>query len=241
MRIGTILITLLTVLAFGFLVKLGFWQLDRAAEKQRLFDDFASARQQADSANFTPLPVNTDGLERYQPVQVSGQFLNAYLLLDNQIFQREVGYQVIGLLQVTDRKQLIPVNMGWVPVGPDRRQLPQLEVPAGTVTVTGWWYPANQHAFSLADHIVEPGGPPWRVQQLRFKEISESVALPIATSVVLLSENANYGWPRHWEPQVMSPEKHQAYALQWFSLAVVGLIIVLLVRRSITKTKKESA
>lgn len=238
MRISTLLVTLTTVLAIGFLVKLGLWQLDRAEEKRALFADFAEAKAQAER-DYLMLPRTTDHLERYHPVQVSGVFNDAYLLLDNQIFEGQAGYQVIGLLQTDDRPQWVPVNMGWVPVGLDRSQLPQLELPSGRVTVTGWLYRANTEGFSLADQIVEPNGPPWRVQKLDFDTISEALALPIATSVVLLSEAEEFGWPRDWQPQVMPPEKHQAYALQWFSLAVALLIVVLLVRRSITKTKKE--
>lgn len=239
MRRSTLLVSLTTVLAIGFLVKLGFWQLDRAAEKQTLFDDFATAKNQAESVDFAMLPRQTQSLERYQPVQLTGTFVDTYLLLDNQIYQGQAGYHVIGLLSANDRPQLVPVNMGWVPVGLDRTQLPQLQLPSDTITVKGWFYHASTAGFSLADQIVEPNGPPWRVQQLDFAVISDTLELPIATFVVLLSEAEDYGWPRDWQPQVMPPEKHQAYALQWFSLAVALLIVVLLVRRSITKTKKE--
>lgn len=242
MRIGTLLVTLTTVLAIGFLVKLGFWQLDRAAEKQALFDDFNAAQAQAESLEFAPLPQSTealDALERFQPVQVTGTLLPDYLLLDNQVYEGKVGYQVIGLLQAPERASLVPINLGWVPVGLDRSVLPELALPNEELTVKGWFYRPNMDTFSLADQIVEPDGPPWRVQQLDFDAISDALALPIAATVVLLSETEGYGWPRSWQPQVMSPEKHQAYALQWFSLAVALLIVVLLVRRSITKTKKE--
>lgn len=239
MRISTLLVTLSTVLAIGFLVKLGFWQLDRAAEKQMLFDDFATAKAQAESLAFDELPQNTEELARFQPVQVTGHFADAYLLLDNQVYQGQVGYHVIGLLQPVDERQIVPINMGWVPVGLDRQQLPELQLPSTKVTVKGWYYPPTADTFSLAQQIVEPGGPPWRVQQLDFEVISDVLELPISTNVVLLSETESYGWPRSWQPQVMPPEKHQAYALQWFSLAVALLIVVLLVRRSITKTKKE--
>ncbi|WP_258239771.1 SURF1 family protein [Pseudidiomarina homiensis] len=239
MRISTVLVTLTTVLAISFLVKLGLWQLDRAADKQALFDDFAAAQAQADELKFNPLFAMNEEPERYQPVQVTGQFLDDYLLLDNQVYQGKVGYHVIGLLRTEQRPELVPVNLGWVPVGLDRTKLPQLELPNDVLTVKGWFYQPNTDGFSLAKRIVEPNGPPWRIQQLDSSAISDALELPIATNVVLLSEAEAYGWLRSWQPQVMSPEKHQAYALQWFSLALALLIVVLLVRRSITKTKKE--
>ncbi|CAB0150651.1 hypothetical protein PSI9734_01094 [Pseudidiomarina piscicola] len=239
MRAGTTFATLITVLAIGFLVKLGFWQLDRAAEKQQLFDDFAAAQSALNQAQFPPLPDQPKASTRYSPVQLSGRFAEDYLLLDNKIYQGKVGYQVIGLLTSEDRQQLIPVNLGWVPLGASRQQLPELELPTGTVQVSGWLYHPAQDAFTLADQIIEPGPSPWRVQQLDFKAIGDALELPIADYLVLLSEAEDYGWPRHWQPQVMKPEKHQAYALQWFSLAIAAFVIFILARRSITKTKKE--
>ncbi|MFC0446005.1 SURF1 family protein [Pseudidiomarina halophila] len=239
MRVGTTLATLLTVLAIAFLVKLGFWQLDRAAEKETLFDDFAVAQTQAAQDSFQPLPQNPATNARFTPVKVTGTFVDSYLLLDNQVHQGKVGYHVIGLLDANNRSELVPVNLGWVPVGPDRRELPALELPEAEQEVIGWLYHPAEDAFTLADQIVEPGSSPWRVQQLDFEAISTALDLPIANYLVLLSEAANYGWPRQWQPQVMTPEKHQAYALQWFSLALACLIVFFFARRSITKTKKE--
>ncbi|MDN7126185.1 SURF1 family protein [Pseudidiomarina sp. 1APP75-27a] len=240
MRYGTTLATLITVLAIAFLVKLGFWQLDRASEKQALFDDFNNAQSQVDQSAFQPLPEDPAASSRYTPVTATGAFSDNYLLLDNKIFNGKVGYQVIGLLKVSDRQALIPVNMGWVPVGQDRRQLPNLPLPDGQVQVNGWLYPANADAFTFAEQIVEPSSKaPWRVQQLDFNAISEALELPLANYVVLLSEQSNFGWPRQWSPQVMTPAKHQAYAMQWFSLAIACLIVFFFARRSIIRTKKE--
>lgn len=240
MRYGTTLATLITVLAIAFLVKLGFWQLDRAAEKQKLFDDFAAAQTQVDQTSFPQLPDNPTASARYTPVAMTGRFSDDYLLLDNRIHNGSAGYHVIGLLEVEGREVLIPVNMGWVPVGLDRSQLPDLNMPDETLAVTGWLYHPSEDAFSFADQIVESGSSsPWRVQQLDFTAISETLDLPLANYVVLLSETKNFGWPREWYPQVMTPAKHQAYALQWFSLALACLVVFFFARRSITRTKKE--
>ena len=241
MRWGSIIATALTLLAIAIMVKLGFWQLDRAAEKQLLFDDFTQAQTAANDASHQPLPQQPTTAERFKPVTVSGQFHSTYLLLDNQIHQGQVGYQVIGLLEAEDRQTLVPVNLGWIPVGDDRTLLPTVELPELDEPLRGWLYFPADDAFMLGDQVIEPGLNPYRIQQLNAAAISDALTLPIADYVVLLSEQENYGWPRQWEPQVMSPAKHQAYALQWFSLAFAAFVVLLLVRRSITKTKKECA
>jgi len=47
------------------------------------------------------------------------------------------------------------------------------------------------------------------------------------------------GFRQQWEPQVMAPEKHQAYAVQWFSLAIACLVVYLVVLYKLNKSKQE--
>ncbi|PTB99833.1 SURF1 family protein, partial [Thalassospira xiamenensis] len=120
--------TLITLLAIAFLVKLGFWQLDRAAEKQKLFDDFAIQQQ-------TPLDISQPSETlpvRFRSVKATGIFdSERYLLRDNQMHDGKVGYQVIALLKVETDVAFIPVNLGWVPAPVLRSELPAVDIPAG--------------------------------------------------------------------------------------------------------------
>lgn len=239
MRISTLLIIGVTVLAIGSLVKLGFWQLERAAEKQQLFDDFARAKQNADAALIPNLPTDVSALARYSPVQVEGKFHTTYLLLDNQVFQGQVGYQVIGLLEVPTTTALQPVNLGWVAAGYDRAQVPQLTLPSDTVNVVGWWYQPSESGVTLTKQWVEPFDHALRIQKPQFTQVAEALDRDITPALILLAETASFGWPRDWQPAVMPPEKHQAYALQWFSLAIAAVVVVFFVRRSQIKTRKK--
>lgn len=235
-----IVATLLTVLAIAILVKLGLWQLERADEKQALFDDFEQSQQSDNADDFLDLATINELPGRYAPIQVTGRFdPQRYLLLDNQIRFGQAGYQVIGLLKSERLDYHVPVNMGWVAMGNSRQDRPDIELPADEVIVRGWFYQPDQQGFLLSDQVVESERWPMRVQQLRFDAIEQATQLPIAPYVVLLSETADYGWPRSWEPVVMTPEKHQAYALQWFSLALACLVIVFFASRSRTKTTEE--
>lgn len=234
MRKRKLLAVLLTVLAITFLVKLGFWQLDRAEQKQALFDDFANNQQVQLSLN--DFRGHFAELARYHPVQIRGEFDNDYLLLDNQVNAGQPGYHVIGLLHAqlsNEQQQVIMVNMGWVPWGQDRQQLPQLALPEGQVTVEGLYYlPELMQVWGASKHQIESATKPIRVQQLDAEAISLATQLPIQPFVVLLSESAEFGWPRQWQPQVMTPAKHRAYAFQWFSLAFACLLVFWFASRS---------
>lgn len=228
---------ILTVLVISILVKLGLWQLDRAEQKRQLFADYAEQQQPVNLNDpTTPTP------ERFGSVEVSGQFqANRYFLLDNQIFDGQVGYQVIGLLtpQPALSEQLVLVNLGWVPLGSNRAELPRIELPQGPLTIPGRYYQPSEFGFQLSDQILEAGPWPQRIQRLDLAALSELTQLPLAPYVVLLSEQAEFGWPRQWQPQVMAPEKHQAYALQWFSLALACLLVFIFASRSRIKTTEE--
>lgn len=245
MNWGKLVAISLTVLAIFILVNLGLWQLERADEKQVLFDDFADNQTTAVDLNLQPSPLP----DRYQTVEVTGSFTdNRYFLLDNQIWQGRVGYQVIGLLEAESLPYLVPVNMGWVTAGVDRSYLPQLDLPTGEVQIEGLFYLPADDAFMLGDQVIEAGTWPQRIQQLKLDALSQATQLSLAPYVVLLStgyptastdsEQAEFGWPRQWQPQVMAPEKHRAYAWQWFSLAVACLLVFWFAGRS-RKTKTE--
>ncbi|HET8815974.1 MAG TPA: SURF1 family protein [Pseudidiomarina sp.] len=245
MNRGKLIAVTLTVLAIFILVNLGLWQLERADEKQALFDDFALNQTQSVDLALQPDPLPA----RYQSVEVTGTFTdNRYFLLDNQIWQGQVGYQVIGLLAVEELPFLVPINMGWVTAGIDRNYLPELTLPTGEVHIEGLFYVPAEDAFMLGDQVIEAGSWPQRIQQLKLDALSDATQLPLAPYVVLLSAGyqtasansspSEFGWPRQWQPQVMTPQKHRAYAWQWFSLAIACCLVFWFASRS-KKTKTE--
>jgi len=40
-----------------------------------------------------------------------------------------------------------------------------------------------------------------------------------------LDTDISSGFVRQWTPDVMPPERHEAYALQWFTFALVAIVI----------------
>lgn len=236
-RVSKLFGVLLTVLAIAILVKLGFWQLERATEKEQFFADYANRSQQTLELSQVDNPL--EQLPRFTEVTLTGQFSADYLLLDNQVREGRVGYQVIGLMQqdgahrVANNADVVMVNLGWVPMGASRDDRPQLSIPQQPMTIRGYFYVPEMHqVWGAGEHIVEHHTRPVRVQQLDHNVIGEALQLPIAPYVVLLSEDAQLGWPREWQPQVMTPEKHRAYAWQWFSLAAACLVVFWFASRS---------
>ncbi len=85
--------TLFTAFFLPLLLVLGTWQLNRAEQKQALFDDFAAGGAavalDADSSGL-------DGLRRYTPVAAGGRYLGErQFLLDNMVEDGQAGYRVL--------------------------------------------------------------------------------------------------------------------------------------------------
>lgn len=230
--------TAITLLAIVVLVKLGFWQLDRAHQKQQLFADFEHASQQQ--------PERLTSLEqpqRYQSVAVSGHFdPTHYLLLDNQIFKSQVGYQVIGVFTPDVGNQKLLVNLGWVAAPASRQQLPQVTIPSQQMQISGYAYSPSDNVF--AKQVIQFAGKPWpqRIQKLDIPSLQKQLQQPLAAWVLLLDQQYPWAWPREWRPQVMPASRHQAYALQWFSLAAAcAIIYILALRKYYFKKQQEGS
>lgn len=209
------------------MVKLGFWQLDRAAEKRAFMHDYHHQQDSkaVDLSLLDRLP------RRFEPLRVTGQFdPQRYFLLDNQIMEGQPGYHVIALLKPktfapAQQTNYLPINMGWIPAPSDRQQLPHVELPSETVTLRGMARFPSDNLF-IGDTFERQQTPwPKRIQQFLPTRIDEQLTLGLPPYVMLLDSDNPHGFARHWTPNVMQPERHHAYALQWFSLAVAALVI----------------
>jgi surfeit locus 1 family protein len=127
--------TLAVILLLPLLCSLGVWQLHRAVAKQQLLDQFALRSQQK------PQPLANDELI-YTPVQVSGRFDSAHLLLlDNRIVNGVAGYDVLvpflpdqENFSPDGRSPAILVNLGWIPRSACHAQSAMPPVPLLTVS-----------------------------------------------------------------------------------------------------------
>ena len=225
--------TLVTVLMLPLLIGLGMWQLERADYKRTLQADFAAA------GNSTRLETRDevlalDALRRFQPVALSGRYLDTrQFLLQSMMHDGAAGYHVLTPF-VTDAGPVVIVNRGWVArdyagkkpevaVGSDARRiagrvarLPRPAIAIGETSVGGDW-PRAVHfpnAAALAE-LLE--------QDLDGRDM--------LTPVVLLGANEDDGYVRDWRPTGTGPERHLAYALQWFAFAATLAVIWLVMFR----------
>lgn len=224
-------ITLFTVVMVPLLVGLGVWQLQRAQEKAALEAVF-EARQQQPPVALTELWGRSGESLAYQPVRLQGSFLpDQYFLLDNQVQHGTVGYEVLGILQLADGSGSVLVDRGWIAGDAARRTLPVVPVVTGPVEVSGQVYVAPGKPFLLAEQDLDTAWP--KIIQAVEMDKLVPVAAALQGDVVFpfpvrLDAGATGALTVNWQVVNMSPQKHQAYAVQWFAMAAVLLVFYLL-------------
>jgi cytochrome oxidase assembly protein ShyY1 len=219
--------TLVTAVLLAVMVALGFWQLDRAEQKQQMLADYEAAvagvprplQWPAPPAGRTPAHVRVEG--RYLE---QGQ-----LLLDNQIRDGRAGVRVWTPLR-RDSGEIILVDRGWVAL-PGRDRLPDLAVDTQRRSVSGLWRPLPEAGFSLGNRLCESPDKPQRVQYPSVEEIACRFDAPLADGLLLLDPEARDGFQRQWRPDHLNPRVHWGYALQWFGFAAALLVIFFVVNR----------
>jgi cytochrome oxidase assembly protein ShyY1 len=230
-----IVLVCLTVLVFSILVKLGFWQLNRAEEKQAWQQEL-NTRQASAPLSFRQLmhfPHDTPLTGYRLEVEVS-PIDTRIILLDNQIYQGIVGYLAYQVVRVKPQAPLLLVELGFIAGTIDRRILPQVPPMTKAQTLNGKLY--QKSANPLSEHLLAEPGNPLRIQNLNLIELGQQLGQELAPAVLQPDKLASHTLPRPWQPIPLSAQKHQGYALQWFSMA--GAFLLLMLYLLIIKRKK---
>jgi len=210
------------------LLSAGFWQLDRAEEKRRLVVQQAY-RGAKNAIVLDPGLLAAQQLEqlRHRRANASGNYrADKQYLLDNRTHKHVAGYHVLTPLRLQGGDAHVLVNRGWLPVGPDRRQLPDLVVTLQSLSQEGLIVAPPAPGLVLGSSGYEGAGWPRVVQQVDLARIEEQLGAPVLPFVLRLSPESEHGYVREWQIRAgLSPERHVGYAVQWFALAVALVVL----------------
>jgi surfeit locus 1 family protein len=227
--------TLLTLTALVIAIQLGRWQWHRADEKRALLASFAAGSMPPGPLAGRPVA----SLARYARVTADGQYLDQQFLLDNISRDGRAGYEVLTPLLLSDGRTLL-VNRGWITQpGGDRQKLPEVTLVPGANPgrVSGRLDDLPVAGLALG-HAPPAEGPDW--PKLTSFPTSGELAAALKRQVeprqLLLDADQPFGFRRDWQPANagFSPERHLAYAVQWWGLGALAttLYLILNLRRS---------
>ncbi|MDT8403568.1 SURF1 family protein [Sulfuriflexus sp.] len=231
MRIGSlefsprILPTLAVVALLPLLTSLGLWQLDRAAEKQVL-QTLLQERLEKPAEHITKAGDLAADMTFRQTI-LDGYFDPKHqYLLDNRIYRGQTGYSVYTPFSLDMGKSWIMVNRGWIAAARDRNKLPDIEVSGEKVRLEGvLGLPPGQLMQLAAPDPDSSNSWPQRIQNLELEQVGRDTGLRLHDYVLHLDASSEHAYQQDWTPYVDTPQKNHAYAIQWFSMAVVLLLI----------------
>lgn len=229
-RASLVLIPLALVMA-----ALGWWQLDRMKAKQSLQSSFNDATELG-------LDEAVQGDVPFARVSSNGRFdSERHILLDNQVLNGKAGVHVFTPFRTMNGTEIL-VNRGWKPMAPDRGSLPEIWTPTVPVRISGILAPPPEHRQKLGepDELTRDDWPQL-VTYLDIATASAALDATLPSWVIWLDPEDPNGFDgRDWAPAVMTPERHRAYAVQWFALAATALAILVVLSIRDRKNRHEN-
>ncbi|EKD72598.1 MAG: hypothetical protein ACD_45C00630G0004 [uncultured bacterium] len=208
----------LCFMLFSLCLALGVWQLHRYANKKTLLATY-HARLHGAPLAFAKLTHAHD--LQFQSVFVEGQYLNQFtMFVQNRFYHDALGYEVLTPLHILRDKKLLLVDRGWVPKPPDK-SLPSIQNTDGMQQVKGYIKVLDEYQFILGKNILQDQLTPLVMQKIDMNEISRVLQQSFYPFILRLDASQSHGFVRDWIITTMLPERHMAYAVQWFLLAIV--------------------
>jgi surfeit locus 1 family protein len=230
---------LATAIVLPILVSLGFWQMDRAVEKRQLQVLLQERLQKPVTRLHSSSGLQDD--MTFRRVVMRGHFDNDHqYLLDNRIYKGQVGYGVYTPFSFDEGESWIMVNRGWRTAGRDRRELPDITVSNERTELQGVLSQPPGQLMQLGKQPAAGNSWPVRVQNIDLAQIGKDTGMRLHPYVLHLDATSEQAYFQDWKPYVDTPQKNQSYAIQWFSMAVVLLLIYVSLnsRRVINSTPK---
>jgi surfeit locus 1 family protein len=244
-KLKTPLLLIAALIIALIMLRLGVWQLDRAEQKRQIFvDQQAKVTQPAlDLRDLIESLLASDASAlRFTPIIVKGRYLaKKSIYLDNQVVGGQVGYKVFTPFELDGSDWSVLVNRGWLPVGESRKQLPGLKTSSQTLELTGRLNLPPPPPPMWNDKYPVASGKVW--QFLPIEQYQAQMQLMVLPLVVELAPEyvgeVESALIRRWaqiDDQWVA--KHQAYALQWFAMAIAFLIACAVLLLKVSQSHK---
>lgn len=222
MRLRQVIVLLAALLMCALTARLGFWQLDRAAQKTALQQALTEQRQKP-VLQLADIKTAPEALAQqvHRSVELQGQWLATHTVyLDNRQMNGRAGFYAVTPLMLNDGTAVL-VQRGWFARDLlDRTRIVAPPAPAGLQLVLG------RIALSPSRLFEFDGAAGGAIRQnLELAAFKEETKLPLRLFTVV-QEDAPGAGPadgllRQWAQPSLGVDKHHGYAAQWFALSAL--------------------
>ncbi|WP_250498946.1 SURF1 family protein [Caballeronia sp. GAWG1-5s-s] len=212
--------TLVILIVVAVTVRLGFWQRDRAHQKEALNARItAFANAPATRVGVDPIPLQSVEFHR---VKARGEFMpERVVYLDNRPYNDQPGFYVVMPLKLEGGGYVL-VNRGWLPRNlADRTGIEPYETPKGAVEVEGIARANPSQAFELGT------GGSAKHQQIRqnlsIPAYAAETGLAFQPFVIQQTNDTQDRLVRDWPAPTTGVERNYGYMLQWWGMAAAAV------------------
>lgn len=213
----------LAVVLAALFVRLGFWQLDRHADRKHFNSDRA-ARLAAAPLSFDSVRRQPESWLRQSRVEGEPDYASQFVVTGRSR-NGSPGVHIITPVRVTGNDTAVLVNRGWV-YAPD----------AATVDLSRWRESRTSfsgHTDTLATPETAPQLKGRGLRSLTMAGVDSLLPYPFY-SLYLVAHDSVPDAPARLSQPVLDAGPHLSYAIQWFSFAAIavgGAVIVWLKTR----------
>jgi surfeit locus 1 family protein len=215
----------LAALAMSLLTaRLGWWQLDRAAQKRAAQAAVDQRAALPPIEQLAPLAGTADAEQHHRALRLSGRWLPAHTVyLDNRQMNGRVGFYVVTPLQLADGSALL-VQRGWLARDfQERDRVAPVPTPEGEVIAAGRIAPPPVRLYEFS------GAEAGRIRQnLDLDAFARETGLRLRPVSLLLADSpasVGDGLRRDWPAPAAGAAKNHGYAVQWFALSALILAL----------------
>ena len=156
------------------------------------------------------------------PVALEGEFAAQHtVFLENKTRRGRHGFEVITPLHLRGSDAHVLINRGWLEGGQTRDALPEVPTPAGNVHIEGL-------ALERLPRLLKLESGSGKVRQtIDIESYAAETGLKLEPRIIEQHSALPDGLARDWPPREPGAEKSEAYALQWYSLAALAVVLFL--------------
>lgn len=213
-----------TLTVVGILVKLGFWQLSRAELAHNRMIQFQKTAQTTQA-----LSTSHASTDAGQWVEAQGEVFPEYaLLLDNQTLEGHVGYKWLVPFYASRVDLWVLLDLGFISAS-GREMLPSLPQIERHQQIQGQIYAVSKNP--LNHELKGESGFPKRIQAIDMTALRAVLHQPLVDYILRLDKIGKLNLASLYKPSQIPYTKHLGYAVQWFAMAGVFLILMVIYRR----------
>ena len=232
----------------------GFWQLQRAEQKQDILE---AQQQRLGAAEIAFKSVLAEPENQFRNIVATGAIdRNRTFLLDNRVRHGRPGFEVLVPMKVkvNDSTQWLLVNRGWLAGGVDRSVLPKIP-PQEAGAIHGYLYRSPGKRIVLKEEAWAKDRWPLVIQTVDIEKISHHLGFGVYPYILrVVTRPDGYALDADspatdrlgmdsqaveletgWTVINLRPEKHTAYAIQWFLMALALLVLTIFANSNLSE------